>query len=218
MSIKSKSQIRRSRYVTTLLVGVAAAALASCDNAQDADVNIYQTSEACRKDYTPEACDKGFAEAEAEHAQSAPKFATREECLAAGFDNCESAPSSGSPTQTASGGSGMFMPMLMGYMMGRSLGGVGAGSMGQPPQQVGTPASAGANAQGFKPRPVYADRSGFLYSGDRTVSRLAPGQGLSPTGATTVRTPMSPTGDLAGTRTVARGGFGATGNRMSGGS
>jgi uncharacterized protein YgiB involved in biofilm formation len=196
------SKMRRSRYVTTLLVGAAAAALASCDNAQDADVNIYQTSEACRQDYTPEACDRGLTEAKAQHAQSAPKFANREECLAAGFDNCEAAPTTAAATQTASGGSGMFMPMLMGYMMGRTLGG-GMGGVGQPMQQ---------------PRPVYADRSGFLYSGDREVSRLAPGQTLNSNAATTVRTRMSPTGELAGARTVSRGGFGSTGRGMSAGS
>ncbi len=200
---QSTTKRRRSRYVTTLLVGVAAGALASCDNAQDTDVNIYQSSEACRQDYTPEACDQGFAEAKTQHAQSAPKFATREECLAAGFDNCEAAPTTAASTQSASGGSGMFMPMLMGYMMGRTLGG-GMSNVGQQPMQ--------------QPRPVYADRSGFLYSGDRAVSRLAPGQALNPNAATTVRTRMSPTGALAGTRTVARGGFGSTGRGMSAGS
>ena len=97
----------------------------------------------------------------------------------------------------------MFMPMLMGYMMGRTLGG-GMSSVGQQPKQP--------------PRPVYADRSGFLYSGDRAVSRLAPGQALNPNAATTVRTRMSPTGALAVTRTVARGGFGSTGRGMSAGS
>jgi uncharacterized protein YgiB involved in biofilm formation len=201
--IKSPTKMRRSRYVTTLLVGAAAAALASCDNAQDTDVSIYQSSEACRQDYTPEACDQGFAQAKAEHAQSAPKFATREECLAAGFDNCEAAPTTAPAAQNASSGSGMFMPMLMGYMMGRTLGGV-TGGMGQQPMA--------------QSRPVYGDRSGFLYSGNREVSRLAPGQALSPNTATTVRTRMSPTGELAGARTVARGGFGSTGRGMSAGS
>ena len=43
-------------------------------------------------------------------------------------------------------------------------------------------------------------------------------QALNPNAATTVRTRMSPTGAVAGTRTVARGGFGSTGRGMSAGS
>ncbi len=210
---------RRSRYVTTLLMGAAAVSLMGCeqDTSKEADVSIYQSIDACAKDFPLRECQDGMVQAQTQHQQTAPKFASAQECKDAGFEACEpAAPVAAAPSaqpQTASGGSGSFMPILMGYMMGRAMSpGMG---FGQPGMQQPVSAPPGASAPA---RPVYADRNGFLYSADRQVSKLAPGQSLSSTGATTVRTRLSPSGDLAGPRTVARGGFGATGSRMSGGS
>lgn len=203
---------RRSKYVTTLLMGAAAVSMVACDNAQDVNVNVYRGVDACAQENDASICEQEYKNAEAQHINSAPKFASAQECADAGFDQCQAVPpqtpipgQEGAPQQTASStGGGMFMPMLMGYMMGRTLGGMGAGAAGGP------------NMTGAPARPVYADRNGFVYSGNREVSRLAPGQTLASAGTTTMRTRMSPTGDLAG-RTVSRGGFGATGSRFSSG-
>ena len=63
-------------------------------------------------------CEKNFKEARAQHAAVAPKYASKEECIADfGADKCEKA-----PYRTSSGGS-VFMPLMMGYMMGSFIGG-----------------------------------------------------------------------------------------------
>ena len=220
---------RRSRYVTTLLMGAAAVSLMGCeqDTSKEADVSIYKSIDACAKDFPLRECQDGMTEAQQQHQQTAPKFASAKECQDAGFEACEPAATAAVPsaqsqpgqTQTASGGSGSFMPILMGYMMGRAMSpGMGFGQPGMQQPATMQTSAATPTAASAPARPVYADKNGFLYSADRQVSRLAPGQSLSSTGATTVRTRVSPSGDLAGPRTVARGGFGSTGSRMSGGS
>jgi uncharacterized protein YgiB involved in biofilm formation len=197
---------RRSGYVTSLVIG-AAASLAACDrdDTRDADVKLYPSVEACRQDFEPESCDEGLKAAEAQHAQSAPKFASRDECVNAGFDNCGPVP--------GAGGTGSFMPMLMGYMMGRSLSQPGSFGTFQAGQRDG----GGARAP-YSAKPVYADRNGYVYTGDREVSRLSPAQDVKGNQPLSVRTRVTPTGEVAGTRSVSRGGFGTTGSRFSGGS
>lgn len=192
--------MRKSRYVTVLLAGVAATTLAGCDqhDMTKDEGSVYSDPAACAKDVDAAACKQGFAQAKEEHAKVAPKFATKEECLAAGFTDCEV-----TEVKTASGGSSsFFMPMMMGYMMGRMMGG-GMGGMGAPnapPQQTSTGPRAGA--AGAAGRPVYGDRNGYLYTGGQQVGRVAPGTTSLPSGTAV--------------RSVSRGGFGARG--MSGGS
>ena len=89
------------------------------------------------------------------------------------------------------GSSSFFMPMMMGYMMSRAFSGGGYG-MG------------GGYGAGFG-RPVYGDRNGFLYTGGATVGQVQPGT----TSLGSAGVPL---------RNVARGGFGASAERFSGGS
>ena len=186
--------MRKSRYVTILL---AATALAACDqNAKtmtDAsgqpESTIYGDVDACAKDQDAAQCNKALETAKAEHAVTAPKFASVAECEAAGFNKCEEA-----RTLTADGtqhSTGMFMPMMMGFMMGRMLGGGGMMMPGQ------TPAPP--------PKPVYADRGGTLYANNTMVGRTTPGA-----------TSLGPSGVAA--RSVSRGGFGSAARGFSGGS
>ncbi|MBY0508739.1 MAG: DUF1190 domain-containing protein [Rhodospirillaceae bacterium] len=189
--------MRKSRYVTILLAGVATS-LAACDqhDMTKDEGAVYSDPAACAKDVDAAACEQAYVAAKEEHTKQAPKFTTQEECLAAGFTQCES-----TEVKTASGASSsFFMPMMMGYMMGRMMGGGmgGFGAPNAPPQQTST----GAGAAGAAGRPVYGDRNGYLYTGGQPVGRVAPGTTSLPSGTAV--------------RSVSRGGFGARG--MSGGS
>lgn len=181
--------MRKSRYVTLLLAGAAATTLVACDqhDMTKGEGSVYSDSAACAKDMDAAACEQGFAQAKEEHTKQAPKFATKEECEAAGFTQCETG-----QVKTADGtSSSFFMPMMMGYMMGRMMGGPGysAPPQGAPPGAPQQTASAG--------RPVYGDRNGYLYTGGSQVGRVAPGTTSIPSGTAV--------------RSVSRGGFGARG-------
>jgi len=188
--------MRKSRYVTVLLVGVAATALVACDQSPDPfEGKVFGDIATCTQEEDSAACEQSFAAAKEEHTQQAPKFATKEQCEAAGYSQCE-----GATVRTADGSShSMFMPMMMGFMMGRMLGGGMGGPMTGPatgPGRTGAPAPTS--------KPVYSDRNGFLYANNSPVGRVAPGT-------------TSLGGQSIAARTTARGGFGASGARYSGG-
>ncbi|MBL8629546.1 MAG: DUF1190 domain-containing protein [Rhodospirillaceae bacterium] len=186
---KSRSA-RKSRYVSVLLAGAAAVALSACDDGtNNMSETIYGDTTTCAQDFGSQACADAQNAAKAEHIQQAPKFATKEECEAAGFSACEVVPAGtavtnadGTQTQQASSGGGMFMPMMMGYMMGRMMGGGMSG-----------PA-----------RPVYANRDGYLYTGGTNVGRVAPGT-------------TSLSGSRVAMRAPERGGFSGSANRFASG-
>ena len=207
--------MRKSRYVTLLLAGAAATALAGCDQnvmtGGGEDATLYGDPAACAKEMDATECTKAFDVAKEEHVKSAPKFNSQAECEAAGYTQCEIA-----QVRSADGSSstGMFMPMMMGYMMGRTLGGgMGGGIFGggagrgaaAPAGGTASPASAPA-AAATRARPVYSDRNGYLYAnGGSAVGRVAPGT-----------TSLGSSG--VAMRTTSRGGFGASAGRFSAGS
>ena len=197
--------MRKSKYVTLLLAGAAAATLAACDqNVMTGEgETLFPDVAACAQDRTPGECEAGFETAKAEHAKQAPKFTTKEECEAAGFQNC--AATEVKDPQTGQSHSS-FMPLMMGFMMGRMLGG-GMGGMGMPQrgQQQTSGQQTGQQAPARTARPVYGDRNGFLYSGGGAVGRVAPG--TTSLGSRAIA--MQPT---------ARGGFGSSARGFGGGS
>lgn len=187
--------MKKSRYVASVLRGagvvVLALPIAACDPGQQAasertvgeqDVKIYSSIEACAADADPPACEAARNTAITEHREKAPRYASAEQCRTENKE-CEE-------VRTSSGGS-YFMPMMMGFMMGRMLGGGG---------------------YGFGSRPVYTDRQGYATTTDRRLGMpTAPAAG----GATMVRAPVTAGGDI-GTRsaTVSRGGFGSSSSRF----
>jgi uncharacterized protein YgiB involved in biofilm formation len=219
---------RKSRYVTLLMVGVATSLVACDQHDMTQDSTIYGDVETCSKERSAEECTQAFEDAKTAHVREAPKFTTREECEAAGYSQCEIAPSTSTTTNTATntnetpaapttagGGGGMFMPMMMGYMMGRMLGGGGMGGMGAPPPGQQQPnsqpgsrdvrASGAGGAAGAASRPVYSDRAGYLYTDGKSVGRVAPG-------TTSLRNTS------VAANSVARGGFGGNARSYSAGS
>jgi uncharacterized protein YgiB involved in biofilm formation len=109
----------RSSIAISLMVSVSLIALTACDEPK-VDASVFKDMEQCKNDPMMRSgqCEASFKEARGQHASVAPKYATKADCQADfGDEKCETA-----PYQTSSGGS-VFMPMMMGYMMGSMLGG-----------------------------------------------------------------------------------------------
>lgn len=115
---------RNLRPLTIGLLGVSAFALAACKE-EATEVSVWRADQSCEAaaGATGAECQKLIADAEAQHQESAPRYDALAVCEEQhGAGNCEA--------QAAPGGGGgsIFMPILMGYMMGKFLGGAGAGA------------------------------------------------------------------------------------------
>jgi uncharacterized protein YgiB involved in biofilm formation len=83
---------------------------------------VYSSVDQCIEDkqFTESECTSAFAKAKEDHKSVAPKYASAQDCEADfGVGKCEAAPPTGSTTSST----GSWMPILVGYMLGRSLGG-----------------------------------------------------------------------------------------------
>ena len=194
--------MRKSRVIRLALLGtVGLVGLAGCDNNDPlAGHDVLRDQKECASRPDPDACRTALADARAQHVQTAPHFASREQCEAEfGVSNCgtpsqvlsgndafSSAAPAGDPNspsaqpmqqQAQSSSGGIFMPMLMGYMMGRTLGG------------------------GLGAQPLYRDPSNTAYSGGRPLGQLSAN-----------RFPDAP---KASPLAVSRGGFGRTGSALT---
>ena len=102
-----------------MLTSVSLIALTACEEPR-VDALVFETLEQCLDDTTMSRgeCEANYKEARDQHAAVAPKYASEADCMADfGDGRCEKA-----PYQTQSGGS-IFMPLMMGYMMGSMIGG-----------------------------------------------------------------------------------------------
>lgn len=170
--------MKRSMTVSLVLLGSAALGLSSCKPKAES----YQSVEACEAagGHTDQECRDGFAAAQREHEASARHFQSRDECIAAyGPTGCEE--------RHAEGGGSFFMPLMMGYMLGR---GFGYHPLYQDPsRQNGLVGTGGARFGGYTSA---ASRGGWFGSRSSSTSGSE-------------------------TSTVSRGGFGESGHSMSGG-
>jgi uncharacterized protein YgiB involved in biofilm formation len=169
--------MKRSRSIALVMMGAGSIVLTACDEPQ-VDANVFRDVEQCidQPGASRAACEEAYGVAAAQHAAVAPKYVDKADCEADfGAGQCETAPYS-----TREGGS-VFMPLMMGYMMGSMLGG----------------------GRGFGAQPLYrsADSPGTYRTADNRSVGTA-------TGATKVAQSATarPT---AKTSTVSRGGFGA---------
>jgi uncharacterized protein YgiB involved in biofilm formation len=169
--------MKRSRSIALVMMGAGGIVLTACDEPQ-VDANVFRDVEQCidQPGASRAACEEAYGVAAAQHAAVAPKYVDKADCEADfGAGQCETAPYS-----TREGGS-VFMPLMMGYMMGSMLGG----------------------GRGFGAQPLYrsADSPGTYRTADNRSVGTA-------TGATKVAQSATarPT---AKTSTVSRGGFGA---------
>ena len=173
---------RWNSIFVVMMMGVSAIALSSCEEAK-VDAAVYDSVEQCIKDpgVPREECEQSYKEARTQHAAVAPKYSSEVDCQADfGVEKCEQA-----PYRTSSGGS-VFMPLMMGYMMGSFIGG----------------------RRSMMPQPLY--RSADSPKTFRTADNRNVG---STTGRT--RVPSSATRRPSfKSSTLSRGGFGASGRRF----
>jgi uncharacterized protein YgiB involved in biofilm formation len=149
--------MKRSRMIRLVLIGsTGLVALGACDAGDPVlgQGDFFSDARQCAAKLDQDACRQGLADARAQHVATAPKFTTRPECEAKfGEDNCQLTDvPAGTPIgqgATSQGGS-WFMPVMLGYMMGRTAGGA------------------------FAPTPLYRDASNTAYTGARRLGRLDP--------------------------------------------
>ncbi|MBK3804042.1 DUF1190 domain-containing protein [Azospirillum brasilense] len=135
--------MKRSRTVAALLLGGISPILVACGEDNPDAVTVYPSVEACTAEKAASDCTAAFAAARDEHQASAPRFASREACEA------EMGDGACTPTNENQGTSAgnVFVPALVGFMIGRSL--------------------TGSHAQ-----PVYFDRQGYARSGNTQIGRI----------------------------------------------
>lgn len=180
-----------ARHLTPVALAVSAVfMLAACEQA-DETVSMYQNADDCSAANPGKSaqCTTAFNSAKEEAVKTAPKYATREDCVAEfGEGQCQQAPAQAGvgTTNAESQSSGSFwMPLMAGYMMGRMMGG-GMGQQ-QPLFSSKNPASP-ANGK-------FVDASG------KSFGTATPGRTM-----TVPKTALAP--KPATTSTVTRGGFG----------
>ncbi|MBA5205421.1 DUF1190 family protein [Pectobacterium aroidearum] len=188
-----RKEWRTHRLAPVALAVSAVFFLAGCEQT-DETVSLYQNADDCSSANPSMAtqCTTAYNNALKEAEKTAPKYATKEDCVAEfGEAQCTQTPApaqAGMAAESQQGGGMSWMPLMAGYMMGRMMGG-GAGFAQQPLFSPKTPASP-ANGQ-------FVDASGKNY-GNATTGRTmtVPKTALAPKPATT--------------STITRGGFGET--------
>lgn len=196
----------RSYRLAPVAIAVSAVFMLSACEESDETVSLYTNAQDCSQANPSQAeqCTVAYNNALQEAAKTAPKYATQADCIAEfGESMCTQAPaqasfsgtgtSEGEQTAQAQSSSGsMWMPLMMGYMMGRMIGG---GAASQPLFSSKNPASP-ANGK-------FVDASGKSYG-----SATAGGRTMSV--PKTAMAPKPPT-----TSTVTRGGFGDSVNKQA---
>lgn len=190
---------KRSRTVALTILGAAAFTVAGCREEQ-VDAQAFPDMASCEAAaaqdglFSVEECDKAFAEAEALHVESAPRYDSLQVCEEQhGEGNCGS-----EEQQVSNGGSGgIFMPLLAGYLIGSMLGRAGGGMAASQPMY--------RNAQGG-----FTNATGTTNFGSNAGRATMGAQNFTRPAATAGRAPM--TRATAGSR----GGFGASRSSFGG--
>lgn len=121
--------------------------LAGCEKS-DETVSLYQNADDCSAANPGKSaeCTTAYNNALKEAERTAPKYATREDCVAEfGEGQCQQAPAQAgmapeNQAQAQQSSGSFWMPLMAGYMMGRLMGG-GAGFAQQPLFSSKNPAS-----------------------------------------------------------------------------
>lgn len=137
-----------ARHLTPVALAVATVfMLAGCEKS-DETVSLYQNADDCSAANPGKSaeCTTAYNNALKEAERTAPKYATREDCVAEfGEGQCQQAPAQAgmapeNQAQAQQSSGSFWMPLMAGYMMGRLMGG-GAGFAQQPLFSSKNPAS-----------------------------------------------------------------------------
>lgn len=181
-----------ARHLTPVALAVTAVFMLSGCEKTDETVSMYQNADDCSSANPGKSaeCTASYNNALKEAERTAPKYASREDCVAEfGEGQCQQAPAQAgmapeNQAQAQSGGGSFWMPLMAGYMMGRMMSG---GMQQQPLFSSKNPASP-AYGQ-------YTDASGKGYGAAQSGRTMnVPKTAMAPKPATT--------------STVTRGGFG----------
>lgn len=201
-----------ARHLTPVALAVTAVfMLAGCEQS-DETVSMYQNADDCASANPgkSEQCTVAFNQAKEEAVKTAPKYATREDCVAEfGEGQCQQAPAQAGvgTTNAESQSSGSFwMPLMAGYMMGRMMGG---GMAAQQPLFTSKNPASPANGK-------FVDASGKSY-GAATPGRTmtVPKSALAPKPATTSTVTRGGFGDSVAKQTAMQRSSSATGSSRS---
>ncbi|WP_340614173.1 DUF1190 family protein [Xenorhabdus thailandensis] len=185
-------KIWQSYRLTPVALAVSAVFMLSACEQNDETVSLYTNADECSQanPSQSEQCKTAYNNALKEAEKTAPKYATREECVAEfGEQQCTQTPAQagvGQQAQAQSSSGSFWMPLMAGYMMGRLMGGSSA-----PSQPLFTSQSASSPANG-----KFVDATGKSYG-----PATAGGRSM-----TVPKTAMAP--KPATTTTITRGGFG----------
>jgi uncharacterized protein YgiB involved in biofilm formation len=111
--------VKRSKAIALVMMSATPLLLTSCSRESTSE-GLYTSVDACAAQTNDRAsCERAFADAGRQAESNAPRYATREECVAAhGEANCkESGDSSSGHHQS------YFIPMMTGFMMARMMSG-----------------------------------------------------------------------------------------------
>ncbi|PHM36708.1 DUF1190 family protein [Xenorhabdus innexi] len=200
MTMKRTKEINRDSFrkawkhyrLAPVALAVSAVFMLSACEQNDETVSLYTNADECSKanPSQSEQCTIAYNNALKEAEKTAPKYATREDCVAEfGEQQCTQAPAQagvGTQAQAQSSGGSFWMPLMAGYMMGQLM-----GNRSAPSQPLFSSKSASSPANG-----KFVDATGKSYgpatAGGRSMS--VPKTAMAPKPATTT--------------TITRGGFG----------
>lgn len=115
--------MKKSRSIRLVLLGSATVMLAACgdDDQLPKDAKFFSDLKDCAAVHGEATCLDAKTQSEKEYLAQAPRFSRKEECEKEfGAGNCETPQAA---STASSGGTGFFMPMMMGYMLGNMMGG-----------------------------------------------------------------------------------------------
>lgn len=206
--MKRTSNINHARFrkrwgyrIAPIALAVGAVFILSGCEKTDETVSLYQNADDCSRanPAMKDQCTTTYNNARKEAERTAPKYATREECVAAfGESQCtQSATTSTTASAAAPQQSGSFwMPLMAGFMMGKLMGGNNFAQ--QPVFRPNTPNNP-ANGS-------YVDASGKNYGSATGRTITVPKDAMTPKPTSSVR-PSS--------ITTTRGGFGDSVNKLN---
>jgi uncharacterized protein YgiB involved in biofilm formation len=107
--------MRHSQKIALVLLGsVSAISLTACDDKPTDGDPIYESVEQCKSSGGTD-CDNRWYKAMSEHVSTAPKYNSEQSCLERGHERCASVAS------PAAGGGNIWLPAMVGFMVGRAL-------------------------------------------------------------------------------------------------
>ena len=184
--------MKRSRTTALLLMSTAPLLFTACQKEETVQVQegLYTSVEACTQATgDPSSCRQAFAVAQQQSAESAPQYASREECA-------KDYPAEQCTPQQTQAGHSFVGPMMMGFFMSQMLSNRGGAGLAQAP--AASPAYQD-KAKGWA-RPAPGGSGGL-----NTASGIGAGKaGLAPVTSTPNRAV-----------TASRGGFGNTSSSRS---